>query len=55
VEAQIAGDIEVEIQGRLLEHDAELGKSARRMLQEILTTDPDAAGVGHEQATKQLE
>ena len=55
MEHQVGGDRQLEIEGRLLEHDAELGQCRHRIARHVVAHDLDAAGVGDEQAGEQLE
>ena len=45
----------LEIERRLLEHDAELRQRRHRIARHVVAHDLDAAGVGSEQAGEQLE
>ncbi len=48
-------DRELEIEGRLLEHDAELRQRRHRIARHVVAHDLDAPGIGDEKAGEQLE
>ena len=55
VEQEIGRDGQLEVERRLLEHDAELRQRRHRHAQHVVAHDRDAAGIRHEQAGEQLE
>ena len=55
MEQEIAGHRKFEVESRLLKDDAEHCQSRYRIAQHVLAHDLDTAGIGHEQAGKQLE
>ena len=52
---KIGGHRELEIEGGLLEHDAEHRQRRHRIAPHIVPHDLDAAGIGHEQSGQKLE
>ena len=55
MEHQVGGHRQFEIEGRLLEHDAELRQRRHRIARHVVAHHLDAAGVGDEQAGEQLK
>ncbi len=55
VEHQVGGDRELEVERRLLEHDAEPRQRRHRVARHVVAHHLDAAGIGGEQAGEQLE
>ena len=55
VEQEIGGDRKLEIERRLLKDDTELRQRRHRIARHVVAHDVDAAGIGSEQAGKQLE
>ena len=52
---EVGGDGELEVEGRLLEHDAEPRQRRHRIARHVVAHHLDAAGIGREQAGQQLE
>ena len=55
VEQEIAGHGELEIEGRLLKHDAEPRQRRHRVAPHVVAHDGDVAGIRDEQAGQELE
>jgi len=55
MEQEVGSHRELEVEGGLLEYDAEPRQRRHRIARHVVTHDLDAAGIRHEQAGEQLE